>query len=520
MIQNGVRGNLEAAIPPVTGPSWVSFMTGVGPGKHGIFDFVQRVPDSVKRRAITYQDIRTKTLWDYLNEAGRSIGVVNLPVTYPAPEVNGFVIPGLLTPNADGEFAYPKGLMAEIRNSVGDYVLDVWWQRYGEAGVEKFLKDLLNCTRQRIKTFCYLLEKKDWDFFMGVFIGTDRIQHYLWPYIHPSDSAQLSPREAGFVSLISDYYKRVDEFFGYLMDHYGDDVDIFVISDHGFGPLKKKIYINSWLVKKGYQNVQGNKLQSASLKKRIITLLRPVIRSLDKFGLRTRLAYKYKIIGRMSAYNFLDCIDWSKTKAYSASNTEQGIYINLQGREPNGIIDSNGEYTRLREEIIQQLRAFKDPENGKLIKTTIFKRENLYEGQYVENAPDIILFLEDGEYLIDVQLKETLYEKAGWQTGLGTHRIEGIFIAHGPNIKKGLKLSGTRIIDMTPTLLYLQDLPIPEDMDGKLLSHIFNEDFLTAHPVSYTSDKEMLKVNTSGEQVLSNREMDEIEEKLKGLGYL
>lgn len=520
MIRNGVKGKLESAIPPVTGPSWVSFMTGMWPGKHGIYDFVKPKPNSIKRQAVSYQDIRTPTLWDYLNKAGKKIGIVNLPITYPLPKVNGFIIPGLLTPNTEGEFAHPEGLMAELHQFIGQYVHDVWWQRYGESGIEKFLDELFHCTRQRIKTIFYLLEKKEWDIFTGVFIGTDRIQHYIWQYIYLPHEKQLTKREQRIFLKATEYYKQLDNFFGELLKKFSSLANIFIMSDHGFGPLRSKIYINRWLEENGYLTVNRKHARMLSLKGNILNAISTIVRNLDPWNLRKKTGIR-KRLHRMSAYNFLDCIDWTRTIAYSASNTEQGIYLNLRGREPQGIVSPDGEYTQKRDAIITQLSGLKDPETGERIITQIYKREELYNGPYVENAPDIILFLKNGEGLIDVQLKETLYEKANWSTGFGTHRLDGIFIGYGTDIKGDVEITGAHIVDIAPTVIYQQGLDIPEEMDGKPLLEIFDEDFLKKHPVSYTKEnKDDLYIKKEAVKILSNNELEAVEEKLKGLGYL
>ena len=519
LVSQGAKGKLESAIPPVTGPSWVSFMTGVWPGKHGIYDFVKPMTNSIKRQAISYQDIRTPTIWSLLNEAGKKVGVVNLPITYPPPKVNGFIIPGLLTPQVDAEFAHPKGLMGELRQSIGTYVFDVYWQRYGQAGAEKFLDALIYCTGQRIKVMFYLLEKKSWDIFMGVFIGTDRIQHFLWHYIHPTHEKALTQKERRIVSKVADYYKQLDCFFRDLLKYINGKADLIVMSDHGFGPLEKKMYINRWLEENGYLFIHRNRARMMSIKGHLSHVIRLIVRALDPQELRKKAGIKIKRMASMSAYNFLDYIDWTKTTAYSASNTEQGIYINVRGREPQGIV-TIGDYEKLKNEIIQRLKELRNPKTGEKVVTQIFKREEVYRGPYVEKAPDIILFLKDCEWVIDVQLKDTLYEEAGWHTGFGTHRLDGIFIGHGPNIRKGVEINGLRIIDIAPTILFHQGLPIPDGMDGRPLMEIFNEQFLNTHPVSYVHDREQPSLNRETSHVLSDRESEEIEEKLKGLGYL
>ena len=517
MIQQGVKGSLQAAIPPVTGPSWVSFMTGNQPGKHGIFDFVTPRPNSIKRRIISFLDIQSPTIWHYLYAADKKVGVVNLPVTYPPPKVDGFIIPGLLTPNTEGEFAYPAGLMKELSRSIGKYVFDVWWQHYGKSGANKFLDRLLFCTEQRSKAMLHLLDNKEWDVFMGVFIGTDRIQHYLWKYIHPETPDILSGNERKIVDRVADFYRQIDTFFGVLLERFGESTDILVISDHGFGPLSKKMFINKWLEKNNYLSILPNRATSKSLKRKLFSILRVLVKLFDPFNLRRKIGIKSKQSGRMSAYDFLDRIDWTKTMAYSASNTEQGIYLNVKGRQPNGVIDSKEEYHRIREEIITKLNSLTDHETGEKLPVEIHRKEDLYDGPYVENAPDIVLFVKNGEYLLDVQLGAELFQNAGWKTGFGTHRKNGVFWGHGPHLKNGVEIDGAKIADLAPTILFHQNVPIPENLDGEAFFSIFNNDFLERQNLSFTKESDHVKEKT---EPLSDDEQAELEKKLKGLGYL
>jgi predicted AlkP superfamily phosphohydrolase/phosphomutase len=363
------------------------------------------------------------------------------------------------------------------------------------------------------------MEKKKWDIFMGVFIGTDRIQHYLWKYIHPAKKESLTQREKNYVSMVYEYFKQLDEFIGELMKRMDENTNLIIISDHGFGPLYHKMYINKWLESMGYLKVLPQKARIVSAKKHLFHVMRTIVRSIDPLKVRKTLGIRLKRTERMGAYEFLNCIDWSKTRAYSASNTEQGIYLNLKGREPEGIVRQDGEYNTLRDEVIQALRDLKDPHTGERLVTEVYKREELYEGPFVANAPDIILFLKGGEYLLDVQLNDELFTEANWQTGSGTHRGDGILIGYGPNIVKGLTVKGACIVDLAPTILYSQNLPIPEYMDGRPLLNIFEKDFRRVYPVSYTKKGDSPSTKKETGPVLTDQESEEIQKRLKLLGY-
>ena len=223
--------------------------------------------------------------------------------------------------------------------------------------------------------------------------------------------------------------------------------------------------------------------------------------------------------GRSIAYNFLQAINWSKTYAYSASNTEQGIYINLKEREHGGVIQPGAEYEKMRDKIIEDLKALHDPVTGEAILSHIYKREDVYHGQALDNAPDLIFFFKGGEYLADVQVKGAVFEDANWNSGWGTHRMDGILLGYGKDIKKNVKLNEAHIMDMAPTILRLMGIPIPKDMDGKVLESIFDDDFLKTQKKTY-SDDEGIVSDPEADHILSDDNEDEVVKHLKGLGYL
>jgi predicted AlkP superfamily phosphohydrolase/phosphomutase len=293
------------------------------------------------------------------------------------------------------------------------------------------------------------------------------------------------------------------------------------MSDHGFGPLKGKFCINRWLEELGLLSYDPVKIKRFRLKTKIVPLLRQIVKKADPLNLRKKLTARItKNPERMGAYSFLDCIDWSKTVAYAASNTEQGIYINLEGREPSGIVKPGKDWDEERNLVINRLRDIRNPQTNERLVSRIYKREDIYSGPYVNNAPDIIFFLKEGEYLADVQPMNYLFEKTSWKTGTGTHRMEGIFVGYGKDIKAGLRIADAEIIDLAPTILNLMGVRIPDDMDGKVLTHIFTDDFLKDNPPQYVEGADSVTCDDQGDGVYSDQEAAELEAQLKGLGYL
>jgi len=522
LLKGGVRGELISTIPPVTGPAWASFMTGKSPGAHGLFDFVKPSPNDFRRQIVNYQHIKSKTLWSILSENGKKIGVINVPITYPPPEVNGFLISGMLTPSIQSQYTYPVSLSQELRKKFGEYTLDIWWQHYGPGGIKKFLKDLMHCADQRGKIALYLMRKQPWDFFMTVFIGTDRIQHALWNFLFPSNNNNLSKAEREIRELIIKYYQHIDVLIGKMIKAADENANFIIMSDHGFGPLKGKFRINKWLEDLGLLSYDRMKIKKFLLKTKLAPSCRQVVRKVDFLNLRKKFMPKrMKAPKRMGTYSFLNCIDWSKTVAYAASNTEQGIYINLAGREPYGIVKPGKELEETRDLIIKSLEELQHPETSEKMVSRIYKREDIYSGPYANNAPDIIFFLKGGEYIADVQPMNYLFEKLSWKTGTGTHRLEGIFIGYGKDMKNGTRIEGARIIDLVPTILSLMSIPIPDDMDGTVLREVFADAFLKDNPPQYVKpagDDDSAELEE--DSLYSDKEEAQVEEKLKGLGYL
>jgi predicted AlkP superfamily phosphohydrolase/phosphomutase len=520
-IKEGVRGELLSTMPPVTGPAWSSFMTGKSPGAHGIFDFVRPLPDDFRRRIVNYKHIKSKTLWSILSENGKKIGIINVPLTYPPPEVNGFLVSGMLTPSIKSQHTYPASLSNELNEKFGQYILDIWWQHYGPRRIENFLQDLIYCTNKRGKIALHLMQNREWDFFMTVFIGTDRVQHALWRLLFLTSKHDLSRANKAIRELILEYYQLVDDIIGRIFSKIEKRANLIIMSDHGFGPLKGKVYINKWLKDLELLSFDHKKLRNFDIQMKLAPALRNSVKKLDFLNLRKKLLPNIrKNPARGGAYRFLDCIDWSKTVAYAASNTEQGIYINLAGREPYGIVQPGRDLEKTRDSIMESLRDLEHPQTKEKIVSGVYRKEDIYSGRYLDNAPDIIFSLKEGEYLADVQPKDYLFEKLSWKTGSGTHRMEGIFIAHGEDVKKGLDIEGARIIDLAPTILNMMNVPIPNDMEGEVLGQIFSDEFMKKNPPQYAEPTETVDSATIASRVYSFEEEAMVEKELRDLGYL
>jgi predicted AlkP superfamily phosphohydrolase/phosphomutase len=484
LMERSTYGCLESTIPPISPPAWTSFMTGVNPGKHGIFDFVTFKPNSFEKVLVNSSHIGSKRLWDLVGENGKKSIILYVPLTYPINKIEGVMISGIPVP-PDGEFIYPKEMGKELEGKLGRWWMEIDGERFRDFREEKFLGEIYQTLESRFRVAHYLMTK-EWDLFVLVFMETDLVQHFLW-----------EEKERCILPL----YMKIDEVIRHLMESLrGEDI-VFILSDHGFGPIRKALYLNTWLKEKDFLVGKKQWLHSKETADTEI-FHRKGSPSLVK-RIKWTLSNKRRPV-----------IDWSRTQAYFI-NTGQfhGIRINLKGREPEGIINPE-EYDYVRDKIIAELNAMVDEEEERRVIECVFRREDIYWGHYVDRAPDII-FVPDYEYILSDRVRDHIFKRR--RDGRGVHRREGILIIHGPNIKKGEKVDGAHIVDIAPSILYLLGIPIPKGFDGKVLKEIFEPHILDTYPIKFEDIPLELESN---QFMMTEEEEEEIRKRLRGLGYI
>jgi predicted AlkP superfamily phosphohydrolase/phosphomutase len=519
IMNEGAFGRLISTILPVTGPAWVSFMTGKNPGKHGVGDFMQRMSEDYRRSPVDSSSIRATPFWVTAGQQGKKVGILNVPVTYPPYEVNGFMVSGLLTPRSAATFTYPECLAQELEDNLGSYRVNLD-HFYAKGIADRFLDDLRMLVDMRTRAAEYLMNKYEWDFFMVHYIATDWVQHFLWHCMdrgHP----RFDEAEAGsYGDSILEIYQRVDAALGRLMEGLGEDVVLLVMSDHGFGPFYKYVYLNNWLLQHGLLRL--NRSIPTRIKSFLFrvgftpsALYRALARmKLVKIAFRARKGQRYDLL-RVFFLAAQD-VDWAQTRAYSMGNVGQ-IFINLKGREPQGIVEPGREYEELREQIMAMLAELRDPETGHRVVERVYRREEVYSGDHVGEMADILMIPRDFEYVatgLSEFVSNAIMESSFAYTG--THRKEGIFMLKGNGLKRAYEAQDAEIIDMAPTVLHLLGLPVPRDMDGKVLTEVFDQHFLALRPVEYIDEAAQPGFSDTG---LSEDEAEEVRERLRGLGY-
>jgi predicted AlkP superfamily phosphohydrolase/phosphomutase len=528
--KNGVSGTLKSIMPPHTSPAWTSFYTGKNPGKHGIFEFLVKKEGSYDEVPTNSTSCKSTTLWELLGEGEKKIAVLNIPMTYPPQKVNGVMICGFLSSAKTRDFVYPPDLLNEIENKFGPYYL------FGKAidtltilsdnHIEAFIDDCQRMSEYKFKVAHYLIEKGDYDFIAFHEWGTDRIQHWLWHIIDKSHPRYEKRLEQRFHKKILDFYRSLDEQIGKTLQLAGPQFSVCVISDHGFCPVARSVDLNVWLLQEGY--LQIKKTVASQLRlflwksgvtyERLFSILGKIL----KYGLKPKIlnprdTFTLLRMGRRQLLLSLNDIDWDKTKAYAKTSIIGQIIINLKGREPRGIVSPDREYRLLRDELVKKLKNLYDPQNDRYVKGQVYTREESYQGEFSFNAPDITYLPQAEQYqagnIMAFGSNTPFVDLPFFQA---SHTMDGIFMAQGPPIKKGEAVQDATIMDLAPTILYLMGLKVPNDMDGKVLTEIIDNDYLKNHPVEYYTPKKDAK-RTTGDA--SSKEREEIIEKLKSLGY-
>jgi predicted AlkP superfamily phosphohydrolase/phosphomutase len=513
LMQEGAWGPLESTTPPMTSPAWPSFATGKYPGKHGVFDFVTaRQGEFTVVNATTVDAL---TLWDILSAHGRHVGVMNVPVTYPPHAVNGFLISGLLSPTT-AQVTYPPDLLKPYESELGRYrVMPAVQHKAGNE--ETLLRSLESLVDTRTRFADRLMRDHPWDFMMVHFLATDLAQHALWRHMDPAHP-QYEP-DSPFKDAILRIYQRVDRSMGELLSHADRDTTVFVMSDHGFGPLNGVVNLNLLFLQEGLLYLKRDPLTQlrALLFRWGLTpgkvydwLVRLNLQNITR---RVSISTRNSVIGKFLSF---DDVDWSRTTAYSMGHIGQ-IFVNLKGREPHGIVERGVEYERARERVIETLQTLTTPD-GRPLLDRVIRKEEITAGRHADEGPDLHLVM-DGYRHISFPLFATdgnLFSKQ-IRGDSGCHRPHGILIACGPHVRPGVQVEDARIVDLAPTTLHLMGHSIPGDMDGHVLTHMLAPDFVEAHPVRVEATE---SCEDQDALFLSKQEEAELRFRLKGLGYL
>jgi predicted AlkP superfamily phosphohydrolase/phosphomutase len=425
-MEEGCFGRSIPPCPAQTPVAWTTFLTGKNPGKHGIFSFISRSQGSYQRQITHPEQIRSKTLFHILNDFGKKVGSINVPLsTYSQGE--SFMIPGFLDkyegiPRPD---RIAKKLEKRFGLSKFEGDLDIEVLRQFNTNPDKFFESVERITEQQLELCLFLMKEEPWDLFMTVFMGLDRIQHFFWKYIDRDHPGHVQNR---FSQKFKKSYQILDQVVGELLKNCEKDDIIILISDHGFCPVYKEIILNNYLQEEGFLQTRDGK------------------------------------------------VDLERSKAVSYGYGD--IWLNVKGREPNGIVEKGKDYEFLREKIVDILEKL-SIDNTKPVKK-VMKRESLYWGELLKEAPDLITYFNVGwQSARRPEIVETRADRRYvgdnplWSGGHdGTHDpvdVPGIFGVLSPNIYKNMDNITIHLCDLAPTILKIMCDKVPMDMDGTVV---------------------------------------------------
>lgn len=470
LVEEGCWGTLISSIPPVTFPAWKCYSTGKNPGKIGIYWFIGVDVENKRIIINTSRSVKSKEIWDYLSQQGITCGIVGLPGMYPPKKIRGFIVcedaPDLTN------FTYPRFIGRILKKKFG---FKLFPEHAFEADPKKYAEEVKELIRQRFKVSIYLSQIFKPRFLNLTIYHTDGIQHHFWKAMREGH------REYGKV--IEEVWKIVDEEIGKLLSMINEEAYVMIISDHGFAEAKSIFQLARWLMDRGYlvlrrqgahtllrkllrkMPISRDDIFTLVQKSRILALLRRISSPELRSKIFNRL---FPPEGDMVVRNPLEgLIDWERSKTIPVP---QGlIYIN------RNIFNSKEEVKTFRDRLAEEIREIRNPVSGDYLAKRVYTKDELYSGKYLDKAPDIIILPSEGFEIACSALTERLWNEPKKWTGV--HAIEGIFIMRGPGVKKGVKVEKISILDLAPTILHLFNIPIPQDMDGKVLKGIFNEEF-------------------------------------------
>lgn len=520
LMREGTFGVLESTMPHYTLPAWQSMLTGVNPGKLRIFGFRRRLRNSYRFGFSTLSNSSALTVWDVLAHEDRPSAVIGLPGTFPPQELHGIMVSGFPAPANDGQitFTYPEALSRELDHRFGRYELQVY-ESYQPGKEQEFIDACRRVGRIHWDAATWLAETQAWAFLAIVSLTIDRASHYFWRFMD-STHPDHDPDEAKqWDDTIRDFYRLEDEYIGHLLDIVDDDL-ILVTSDHGFCARHRVFFVNEWLRRNGYLHLKRPVTRQAWLGR----LMEPVVRLYQRQGWARRLmaplrrtAARDRLMAAHHAYRhgrlrFEDApIDWGNTVAYAAD--QHRIYLNLQGRDPCGTVEPDA-YDDVLAQIEQDLAGLAD-EQGRPIPAQVYRGRVEYGGPFVEQGPDLLLFLD--RFHCDLSNGLGGDRITGPSRRLsGTHHPDGTLIVHGPGVHAGHRLQA-EIVDIAPTILHALEAPIPAASDGQPIWDAFEEQ-------SAFGQRPVRTITSTGEShtehTWSEEEESQIMDRLRDLGYV
>jgi predicted AlkP superfamily phosphohydrolase/phosphomutase len=501
LVARGTRATLNSIVPALTPPAWTSLVTGKHPGGHGVFDFFQKEePDGIYFRFASSQDVQSATIWSLASDEGRTVISLNFPLMFPAPPINGFSVPGGMMPWRQLRLGcHPAGLFDRLKQLPGfnpKEMLDMELEVKATEGCPddehaEYVELHIKREERWMEVARHLITEEPAELIGVMFDGVDKLQHLCWRFIDPAARpADPTPWEQHMIELVERYFRSVDGFLAELVELAGEDATVIVASDHGFGPTQDVFHVNTWLERQGYLHWAEGGGESGD----------------DG----TKVGFK-------DVTRHVRALDWSRTIAYAATPSSQGIHI--VGKVP-GTEDPlpDDVRRRLRQEIAEGLRELRRPHDGAPLIARVDLRDEVFSGPFEATGPDLSLVLNDGGTMSILPSDEVVVRRDEVR---GHHREPGVFIAAGPGIRAGAEVDTLSIVDVAPLILHRLGLGVPDDVDGRVPVEVIEPDELAARPPrSVPAAAPAVAAVDASELELDEEEQASVMQRLKALGYV
>lgn len=526
LLENGCHSRLRSTTPPITPCAWSSFMTGKNPGKHGLFDFVEPVPGGAGFRFTNASSRHGDSLWGILSRAEKQVGVMNVPMTYPPEQVNGYCISGLDTPHEHSPFMYPPEIKQELKSQGIRYRIDQ--QHLGnmrnDARRQSQLDQIWDAEEVRTKAFRYLSKTHPADFRMIVYGATDQVQHHFWHYMDEQHDKYDPQGAAQFGDAIRLTYIYIDRMLKSILEDTDDETIVVVMSDHGFGPTSSvRVRLNQVLEQQQLLRFVESK-SSGRVKQGLARVVDGLLRSTLSSDMKRTVAGLFPRL-RVWFENLDEAeIDWQRTNAYvnEAYRSSPAVWLN---DSENLSPEQSEELLRQIEEVLSLLI---DPRTQQPLISQTIRTRDIYHGPHADKAPDLLpSWWEDG-FLLEqsqpggpeaLQVEDSTHPIQGGVEFAGSHRLDGVFMLAGGPIRTNVEFSGADIMDVAPTVLYLMGQPVPSDMDGRVLVECFDPVYISENPVRY-SESDTADDSEGSHQQFTEDESAMIAKRLQALGYI
>lgn len=510
LMKEGTWGALESTIHPLTPTAWTTFATGCDPGTHGIYDFALFRPGSYEPVLTDASFSRAPSLFQLLSEAGRRVIAYNVPWTYPPEPVNGVMIAGFGAPRFDERLAYPVEAFRALQAHVDRESFEIPPRNDQGVIVEAVERQI----EQTGAMAAYLIDSERPDLACVVFMATDQVAHVAWV-------KRRAKRANG--ELINDVllytYELVDREIGNLLGRLGDETTIVIVSDHGFGDRRAVVDFSGALHRAGLIAYEGRPAVHWPRVRRhgraggLLGIIEAGIKAVLPRELRGRIRR-----------SITPTVDFSRSKVWVWGRYPK-LRFNVRGREPWGTVEPGRELEKLREATSECLLSITDPADGQPIIEQIWRGEEVYPRAPNGDAPDLVAATRECAYIsrdiVTAGTRAFLTEEAraavGWRHEQGgIHRMNGVFIAYGPGIRRDAHIEGARLADIAPTLLHLLETPVPRAMDGRVLTEAL--DGPAARRPTFTD--RVITPQPRCSRALVDSDLSRISERLRQLGYV